>query len=175
MKHRASVLLVGILPGLSVALSGVGCARTPLPPPPAPKAQATRPAAPAAPAAVPLPQVPARPLPPPTAVKQVSVFFDFDSYALRPEAGPLLQQIAATARRDGRGIKVEGHCDERGTPEYNLALGDSRARSAQSYLNSLGIPKDKIDVVSFGDRRPKALGHDESAWAQNRRGDVMVR
>jgi peptidoglycan-associated lipoprotein len=115
----------------------------------------------------------AREIPPPE-VRRVSIPFDFDSYVLRPEAGPLLQSLATSARRGGHAVKIEGHCDERGTPEYNLALGDGRARSAQRYLEQLGIPKEKTSVVSFGSQRPRALGHDEASWAQNRRGEVMI-
>ncbi len=168
------MLLATLVPMCSLLLP-IGCARklpavattpptavAPKPPPP----PATR-------AAVPLPQVPKKELPP-TEVRRVSIPFDFDSYMLRPEAGPLLQSLAATARRGDHAVRIEGHCDERGTPEYNLALGDGRARSAQKYLEQLGVPKEKTSMVSFGSQRPKALGHYEAAWAQNRRGEVMI-
>jgi peptidoglycan-associated lipoprotein len=154
----------------------LACARTPAPAvatsaAPAP-ARAAAPA-PASPSAVPLPQLPGKDIPA-ADVRQVSVFFDFDSYVLRPDAGQVLQAIATTAKRGGHRLRIEGHCDERGTPEYNLALGDGRARSTQRYLEQLGVPREKTSVVSFGSQRPKAPGHDEASWAENRRGDVMV-
>jgi peptidoglycan-associated lipoprotein len=152
----------------------IGCARTPPPPPVAkPEPVVAKATVPAARSMVPLPQLPASPISA-ADVRRGSIYFPFDSYVLGPEAGPLLQSIAATAKRGGHGMRIEGHCDERGTPEYNMALGEGRARSVQRYLEYLGIPKDKTTVVSFGSQRPKAPGHDEASWAQNRRGDVVI-
>jgi peptidoglycan-associated lipoprotein len=151
----------------------IGCARTPPPPAAKPGPVVAEAPVPAPRSVVPMPQLPASPISP-ADVRQGSIYFAFDSYVLGPEAGPLLQSIAATAKRGGLGVRIEGHCDERGTPEYNMALGDGRARSAQKYLEHLGIPKEKTTVVSFGSQRPKAPGHNEASWAQNRRGDVMV-
>jgi peptidoglycan-associated lipoprotein len=108
-------------------------------------------------------------------VRQASLFFDLDAYTLRDDAGPLLQQIAEAAKSSGGTVHIEGNCDERGTPEYNLALGEHRARTAARYLETLGIPKARISVVSYGDQRPQAAGHDEKAWARNRRDDIAVR
>jgi peptidoglycan-associated lipoprotein len=157
------------LRALSVLSCLAACARTPVTPDkvpsPAPAVSQQREASP--------PPAPAQP-PASEELTKISVFFDFDSYVLRPDAGPSLQRIAATAKQAGRAIRIEGHCDERGTPEYNLALGDGRARSAQQYLESLGVAKDKVSAVSFGSQRPKALGHDDAAWSQNRRSDVSV-
>jgi peptidoglycan-associated lipoprotein len=149
----------------------VSCARTPV------KKESPAPLGRVAPA-IPAPVEPL-PLPdPPTsdadAVDAVSVFFDFDSYVLKPESGPLLQSIAATAKGGHRSLRIEGHCDERGTPEYNLALGEGRARSVQKYLERLGIPTKKMSVISFGSQRPRVQGKDEAAWSQNRRGDVKL-
>jgi peptidoglycan-associated lipoprotein len=170
MRHLPHALIVGF-----VAMMPAACARAPLPEPQAgPQAAPTSPArTPEASRPVPLPQVPG----PMTdsRVDRVSVFFDFDSYVLRPGAGEPLQRIAAAAKRDERPVRIEGHCDERGTPEYNLALGEGRARSAQRYLEALGVPPGKIGVVSFGSTRPRATGHDEASWAENRRGDVILR
>ena len=159
--------MCGLLPSIGCARTLPSVATTP------PGVVGAKPSAPPRQAAVPLPQVAAREIPPP-AVRRVSIPFDFDSYVLRPEAGPLLQSLAITARRGNHAVRIEGHCDERGTPEYNLALGDGRARSAQRYLEQLGVPKEKTSVVSFGSQRPRALGHDEASWAQNRRGEVMI-
>jgi peptidoglycan-associated lipoprotein len=171
MRQPPSEMIVALFAFIPV----VSCARTPLPAakdelrPATPAVQSQPPKQPA----VPLPGQPG-PVLPPAPVSRVSVFFDFDSYVLRPDAGPLLQQVATTAKNGGRPVKIEGHCDERGTPEYNMALGESRGRSAQRYLEALGIPRDKIAVVSFGSLRPRAKGQDEASWAQNRRGDVIV-
>jgi peptidoglycan-associated lipoprotein len=152
---------------LSVFIFATGCARTPVTP--------DKPASVAsAPAARPRPSTPAAPAALPDDIDMISVFFDFDSYVLRDDAGPPLQKIAAVAIQKHRSVRVEGHCDERGTPEYNLALGEGRARSVAQYLEHLGIPKEKMKAVSFGSQRPKSPGQDETAWSQNRRGDVKL-
>ena len=154
---------------LSIFVSAVACARTPVTPDePASSrplaATESRPAAKAAPEAAAAPEGP----------DMISVFFDFDSYVLRSDAGPQLQKIADSAKERKRSLRIEGHCDERGTPEYNLALGEGRARSVAQYLERLGISKESITAVSFGSQRPKAPGEDETAWSQNRRGDVKL-
>jgi len=102
-----------------------------------------------------------------------AIYFDFDSALLRNDARPELQQVAQEARK-AKAIRIEGNCDERGTTEYNLALGDARARSAATYLERLGVRKNKIATVSYGSERPKVPGHDESAWSQNRRDDFRI-
>lgn len=102
-----------------------------------------------------------------------AIYFDFDSALLRNDARPELQQVAQEARK-AKAIRIEGNCDERGTTEYNLALGDARARSAATYLERLGVRKNKIATVSYGNERPKVPGHDESAWSQNRRDDFRI-
>jgi peptidoglycan-associated lipoprotein len=71
-------------------------------------------------------------------------------------------------------IQIEGHCDERGTNEYNLALGERRANSAKKYLISLGMPADQISTISYGEEKPLDPGHNEEAWAKNRRGHFIV-
>lgn len=102
-----------------------------------------------------------------------AIYFDFDSALLRNDARPELQKLAKEAKR-AKAIRIEGNCDERGTTEYNLALGDARARSAATYLERLGVHKNKISTVSYGSERPKVSGHDESAWSQNRRDDFRI-
>ncbi len=72
-------------------------------------------------------------------------------------------------------IQIEGHCDERGTVEYNLALGEKRARSAMDYLVSIGIPRDRISIISYGKERPAAFGSNEDAWAKNRRAEFVTK
>jgi peptidoglycan-associated lipoprotein len=104
------------------------------------------------------------------------VFFAYDSAELSPEARATLEQDSRMFRRyPDVTIIVEGHCDERGTEEYNLALGDRRAQAAKDYLVQLGIPADRIQTISYGEEKPFALGSNEAAWAQNRRAHFRVR
>jgi peptidoglycan-associated lipoprotein len=98
------------------------------------------------------------------------VFFEFDSSTLTPETMDILAQNARILREADVPILIEGHCDERGTVEYNLALGERRANSVRDYLISLGVPTYRLETVSYGESRPFATGHNERAWALNRRG-----
>ncbi len=103
------------------------------------------------------------------------VFFDFDKANLKPDArGTLEKQAAWLKRFPAVRVTVEGHADERGTREYNLALGERRASSAKDFLVALGINAGRLKVVSFGKERPVALGHDDSSWSQNRRSVSIV-
>ncbi len=103
------------------------------------------------------------------------VFFAFDKYDLTPQARETLKQQAAWMKRyPDVEVVVEGHCDERGTREYNLALGERRANSVRDYLIALGVSPDRITTISYGKERPMALGSNEAAWAQNRRGVTVV-
>jgi peptidoglycan-associated lipoprotein len=103
------------------------------------------------------------------------VLFDYDSYALSEGAKATLEKHAVwlQSHRDVK-VTVEGHCDERGTVEYNLALGDKRARAAHDYLVSLGVAADRLNAISLGKERPLDPGHDEAAWAKNRRAHFVV-
>lgn len=104
------------------------------------------------------------------------VFFDYNSAALTPTAQSSLKDVYAYARsKNVSAVTVEGHADERGTREYNLALGDRRAVAMKRYLTSLGMPANAITTVSFGKERPATNGHNEAAWAQNRRGVVVFK
>lgn len=103
------------------------------------------------------------------------VFFDFDKSDLRPDAIQTLEQQAAFLRRYGQySIVIEGHADERGTREYNLALGDRRATSVRDFLVSLGIDADRIRTISYGKERPAVEGSGEAVWSQNRRGVTVL-
>ena len=103
------------------------------------------------------------------------VFFDLDKAVLTASAQRTLgRQAAWLAQYPSATIMVEGHCDERGTREYNLALGDRRATSAKNYLVQLGIDPNRIETISYGKERPDAVGHNEAAWSQNRRGVSVV-
>jgi peptidoglycan-associated lipoprotein len=102
------------------------------------------------------------------------VLFDFDSADLGGEAKTILNDNAAQIRQHAPlAVRIEGHCDERGTTEYNLALGDRRARAARDYIVSLGIPANRLRTISYGKERPVDPGHTEAAWAQNRRAEFV--
>jgi peptidoglycan-associated lipoprotein len=103
------------------------------------------------------------------------VFFDFDSAELdSTDRATLQQQVTWLNKFPNLRITVEGHCDERGTREYNLALGERRAAAVKNYLVALGVSASRIDTISYGKERPVAFGSNEAAWAQNRRGVTMV-
>ena len=103
------------------------------------------------------------------------VFFDTDSYALDSQSRATLDaQAAWLARNAAVRVTIEGHADERGTREYNLALGDRRANSARDYLQSRGVSAARMQTISWGKERPAVDGHEESAWAQNRRAVTVV-
>ncbi len=103
------------------------------------------------------------------------VFFDFDKFSIKPKArGTLERQAAWLKRNPNVTITVEGHCDERGTREYNLGLGQRRANAVKKYLMALGIAENRIATISYGKERPVALASTEAAWAQNRRGVSTV-
>ncbi|MBP7779024.1 MAG: peptidoglycan-associated lipoprotein Pal [Acidobacteria bacterium] len=103
------------------------------------------------------------------------VFYALDSYELSAEARTQLQGAADVLRRNATWqVTVEGHCDERGTAEYNLSLGERRALAAKAYLVSLGIPTERLRTVSYGREFPFDPGHDEAAWARNRRAHFVI-
>jgi peptidoglycan-associated lipoprotein len=104
------------------------------------------------------------------------VHFDFDKAVLREDGKKLCQGVAAYAKAHPRAtILIEGHCDERGTAEYNMALGERRATVVMNYLVSLGVPRSALSTVSFGKERPLDPGHNEEAWAKNRRAHFVVK
>jgi len=98
------------------------------------------------------------------------IYFDFDRSDLKPETQEILKRKAEWLRNNpGESGIIEGHCDERGTNEYNLALGDRRAQSAKNFLNDLGIAKSRLTTISYGEERPADSRHNEDAWSKNRR------
>lgn len=104
-----------------------------------------------------------------------AIYFAFDSSDLTASARKILKSNAEfMGQMSGETVVVEGHCDERGTNEYNMALGDRRAKAARDYLVSLGISSARLNTISYGEERPAALGHDEDSWAQNRRAEFKV-
>ncbi len=190
MRIRSASLTV--LTGLVVASLALGaCApkkppvARPLPPPPATTPEAPPPPAPPAPVA----ETPVVTAPPvvedPMATRSIDelnrespmrvVYYLYDSAELSAEARAALDANAAVMKKyPAWTVTIEGHCDERGTAEYNLALGERRAVSAQSYLVALGIPASRVKVVSYGKEFPFDPGHDEAAWAKNRRAHFVI-
>jgi peptidoglycan-associated lipoprotein len=190
---RIRSLSVALLAGIVLVSLALGaCASKkppvarPLPPPP----PATTPEAPPPPAPpAPIRETPIVTAPPvaedPMAAKSIDdlnrdspmrpAFFEYDSAELTAEARAALDADAAILKKYTTwAITVEGHCDERGTAEYNLALGERRAVAAQSYLVSLGIPANRLRTVSYGKEFPFDPGHDEAAWARNRRAHFVI-
>lgn len=111
---------------------------------------------------------------PNSALAKRSVFFDYDSYIVKDDFKPLVSTHAGyLTQHADRNIVIQGNTDERGSSEYNLALGQRRAEAVRKSLMALGVPSARMEAVSFGKEKPKATGHDEAAWAQNRRADIV--
>jgi peptidoglycan-associated lipoprotein len=154
--------------------AGLGCSHEqPQPKRPTPS-PAPPPIAAVGPAKV-IPQPPSSAREAPEVKDDDAIFFDFDSALVRDDARPVLQKVADRLHRRPASLRIEGNCDEVGTVEYNIALGDQRAKAAKEYLVHLGAPAAKISTLSYGSQRPKDPGHDESAHAQNRRDDLVIR
>ena len=103
------------------------------------------------------------------------IHFDFDRYIIRNDEKPILKQVADTLRKNGNvKVTIEGNCDERGTNEYNLALGDRRAKAAKDFLLSLGIQAGRMDTVSYGEEKPLCTESNEACWAKNRRDHFVL-
>ncbi len=112
------------------------------------------------------------------AIQQITdgrVLFAFDKYSIQPQYQEVLKNKAELMKKFSTiRVRIEGNCDERGTQEYNLALGERRARAAYDYLMTMGVPASQLETVSFGKENPAVQGHGESAWSQNRRDDFRV-
>jgi peptidoglycan-associated lipoprotein len=187
LRRTAALLAFSIAIGVGAA----ACGKKPAPvaaPPPAPP--------PAAPVTPPAPPPPPAPAPAPTAPRTLTedeifagktleqlnaerplgdVYFDLDEATIRDDArGPLQKNAEWMKRWTSTRVTVEGHCDERGSSEYNLALGDRRANAVKSYLVSLGINADRVNVVSRGKESPFCSQSGESCWQQNRRGHFVI-
>ena len=185
---------VGLLAVAALAVFGAACAKkvaATTPPPPAPAAvpHATAPAPVQAAAPAPKAATPVERTRYPDAATQKRIdellariqdaYFDYDRHALRPDAlttlqadahelGDILRQFPAYK------LTVEGYCDERGSAEYNMALGDKRASAAKDYVASLGVPAEQMTVVSYGKEKQVCSEHDESCWQQNRRAHFVA-
>jgi peptidoglycan-associated lipoprotein len=176
---------------LALAIGAASCGgktppvARPAPPPPSTASTPVRPPAPPEPVAEPT-IVPPEPVPS-DSISSASlddlnrssplkpVFFDYDSADLAPAAQAALAENAAVLKKyPDWTVTIEGHCDERGTAEYNLALGERRAVTARAYLVSLGIPADRLRTVSYGKEFPFDPGHDDAAYAKNRRAHFVI-
>ncbi len=103
------------------------------------------------------------------------VYFDFNKYNIKSEYRAVLQQKADLMKQyPSIRVRIEGNCDARGTQEYNLALGERRARAAYDYMVRLGVPADQLEMISFGKERPAVMGSGEKVWSQNRRDEFNV-
>jgi len=195
MKDSPKLAVVACAALTAFVLVGAGCAKKKVaaaaPPPPAATAPAPQPAA--APAARPVPQpvqaetAPARRYPDAATRARIDellakiedAYFDYNQHTLRPDAVVALK-ADATELRDivtqypDYKMTIEGHCDERGSEEYNLALGDERAKAAKDYLVGVGIPDTQLAVVSYGKNKPVCDEHDESCWQRNRRIHIVA-
>ena len=199
MSHRRGSLFL-VAPLLILALFLVGCPKRPTttmaaaPPPAAPA-----PPAPAPPTPTPTPPPAVTPPPPPVAAAPVptpappppppprpsefmanpnvkEIYFDFDKYNIRPGDAKILDANAAWLKTNsGNLVLIEGHCDERGTAEYNLALGERRAKSTMNYLVAQGVQASRITIISYGKERPVCTEHTEACWAKNRRAAFLTK
>ena len=173
MRKTPALLFVAAM--TLAALFAAGCAKKaveapPTPPPAPPVVQPVTPE--------PAPPVPEPPVPVPTVTAGdfTDVYFDLDSYTLRDDAKVSLDNAAKLLRDHAEvNLTIEGHCDERGTVEYNQALGEKRSNAARDYLVNAGVSAVRVQTLSYGKERPFAEGHDESAWAQNRRAHFVLR
>ena len=103
------------------------------------------------------------------------IYFEYNKSNIRPEYQPVLENIAEwLTKKDGTQLLIEGHCDERGTDEYNLALGERRALAVRRYLIALGVAADRAHTISYGEEKPAVPGSDEAAWSKNRRAEFKV-
>jgi len=174
--YKGKVLMFLAL-GLSISLAGLnGCAsKKQMPEKPAPvkevPAAPTRPAPPAV--------VPKAPVQEESAVPRdlsfATIYFDYDKSDIRSDQRDVLNRNAQLmSKYNTVRIRIEGHCDERGTEEYNIALGQRRADSISRYLTDYGISGSRISTVSYGEMRPVDTGNNESAWSKNRRGEIII-
>jgi peptidoglycan-associated lipoprotein len=170
------------IPALLAALLLAACSSTPTSNAPVEDRAATASAVPAPPTANATPTaqittVSVNPLKDPNNIlSKRNVYFDFDSYAVKDEFKPLVTAHANyLATNKSAHMTVQGNADERGTHEYNLALGQRRAEAVKKTMTLLGATDAQVDTVSFGKEKPRNAGHDESAWAENRRDDIVYR
>jgi peptidoglycan-associated lipoprotein len=189
-QRRGSALLLAV-PVIALSLFLVGCPKRPAttaasapPPTGSPSPSAAAPSTAPSPSMTPSPAAPSTAAPsttPPapsefTATANLKdVFFDFDKYDIRPNDAKTLDTNATWLKSNNNLVLIEGHCDERGTNEYNLALGERRAKATRDYLVSVGIDAGRITVISYGEERPVCTDKAEPCWMKNRRAHFLVK
>ena len=174
MKPSSRILALALTVVLASAL--VGCAKKPAATTPVPPAPTPTETAPTPTPTTPAPAEPAPTTPSATARDLQVVYFAYDSFTLDDGARAALDANAKLLRDNASlSVSVDGHCDERGTVEYNQALGQKRAEAVQQYLSDQGIPSTRFRVISYGKERPADEGHDEGAWSRNRRVEFTPR
>jgi peptidoglycan-associated lipoprotein len=170
VRHVHALVII-----FTIALAGsfaTGCSKKPAPKTTIPPVETRTEPQPA----VQAPEVVSQPVVPPKQMRLEDCYFDYDQHNLRADAREVLTRNAEFLRANGDvRVVIEGHCDERGTVEYNLALGDRRARAAKDFLVGYGIEAARIETISYGEERPFAPGHDDAAWSQNRRAHFAAR
>ena len=168
MKTSLAALMIGLLAGCATQSSQESSPA----PAPAPSAMSTTPGARSAPGtSVAGVRTSGKSMP-----QAHSIYYDYDRSEIKSEDVKLIEAHAQYLREHtDLKVKVEGNADERGSAEYNLALGQRRADAVQKRMTILGIPSDRIETVSFGKEKPKARGHEESSWSENRRSDIVYR
>jgi peptidoglycan-associated lipoprotein len=195
MKRTREMVIVAIA---TLAIAGAGCAKKKVavaPPPPAPPPSEQAPGRPAAttpssqPSSSPAPVAAAPRSNMPDAATRARIeqllariedaYFDYDQHTLRADAVKALEGDSSELRNILKDypdykLSIEGHCDERGSAEYNMQLGQARAESAKSYLVQVGIPTDQLGIVSYGKEKPACDGHEEGCWQKNRRIHIVA-
>lgn len=189
MAHRPGSVLLAV-PVLVLSLFLVGCPKRPAttaasapPPTGSPSSPSGPSASPSGPSMTPSPAAPSTsPSTTPPAPSEFTesanlkdVFFDFDKYDIRPGDAKILDANATWLKSNNNLVLIEGHCDERGTNEYNLALGERRAKSAMNYLVAQGVQASRVTIISYGEERPTCTEHTEECWAKNRRAHFLVK
>ncbi len=108
----------------------------------------------------------------PSAIREMdTIYFDFDSASISSSQVSSMQKNASVLKKNSWNVNIEGHCDERGTNEYNLALGERRSRATKNYLVNLGVDPSRLNVTSFGEEKPSCYEHDESCWSRSRKAE----
>ena len=180
IRPRHLTLVLGVL----LVVAGLtGCRKKAVTPPPVPpvnptpQSSTTTPSTPETPPTPPAPNTPSADELAAEALRNMQVvYFEYDSFTLSDAARAALDANAKLLRANaGLSVSLDGHCDERGTVEYNQALGQKRAEAVQQYLADTGIAADRLRVISYGKERPATEGHDEASWSKNRRVEFTAR
>ena len=190
MAHRRGSVLLAV-PVLVLSLFLVGCPKRPAttaasapPPTGSPSSAAAPSTSPSSPSMTPSPAAPSTSSPSTTpprpsefseSANLKDVFFDFDKYDVRSGDAKILDTNAAWLKSNNNLVLIEGHCDERGTNEYNLALGERRAKSTMNYLVAQGVQASRITIISYGEERPTCTEKTEECWTKNRRAHFLVK